>query len=132
MTPQKYKLSWSRKFLVTLAAIVAAAMPGSLLIASQPAFGAGNANFVGKWNISGGYLGITVKSENRATGVCSGITASPQYHMVGCRVTGNRYTFTITLGATYRSRNKGIIEGNKIIGTFSDTNGSVIHYTGTR
>jgi len=108
------------------------ALPCSLLIAPQPAFGAGNANFVGKWNVSGGYLGFTVKSENRATGACSGVTASPEYHMVGCRVTGNKYVFTITLGTSYRSRNKGTIEGNRIIGNFSDTNGSVVHYTGVR
>jgi len=121
-----------RRSLIVLMAVVATAMPGSLLIASQPAFGAGNANLVGRWTISGGYLGFTVKSENRATGACAGITASPQYHMIGCRVTGNRYVFTITLGTGYRSRNKGTIEGNKIIGTFSDSNGTVVQYTGVR
>lgn len=121
-----------RRTLISLMAVLAVATPSSLLLASQPAFGAGNANFVGRWTISGGYLGFTVKSENRATGACAGITASPQYHLIGCRVTGNRYVFTITLGTSYRSRNRGTIEGNKIVGTFSDSNGTVVQYTGVK
>jgi len=98
-----------RRVLLTLTATLVAALPGSILIASQPAFGAGNANLVGRWKISGGYLGVTVKSENRTTGACAGVTASSQYHMIGCRVTGNKYVFTITLGNSYRSRNVGTI-----------------------
>jgi hypothetical protein len=132
VAPRRATRHGLRRSLIVLMAVVATAMPGSLLIASQPAFGAGNANLVGRWTISGGYLGFTVKSENRATGACAGITASPQYHMIGCRVTGNRYVFTITLGTGYRSRNKGTIEGNKIIGSFSDSNGTVVQYTGVR
>jgi len=121
-----------RRLLLTLFATLAAVLPSSILIASQPAFAAGNANFVGRWAISGGYLGITVKSENRATGACAGVTASPQYHMIGCRVKGNKYVFTITLGKGYRSHNSGTISGNTITGSFKDTNGTVAQYTGTR
>jgi hypothetical protein len=121
-----------RRVLLTLTATLVAALPGSILIASQPAFGAGNANLVGRWKISGGYLGVTVKSENRTTGACAGVTASSQYHMIGCRVTGNKYVFTITLGNSYRSRNVGTISGNEIIGSFRDTNGTVVQYTGVR
>ncbi len=106
-------------------------LPGSLVIATTPAFAEGNANFVGKWSISGGYLGITIKSENRRTGACDGVTASPLYHLIGCHVSANRFVFTITEGS-YRSRNTGTIAGNKIFGTFKDTNGTVVHYSGTR
>jgi hypothetical protein len=52
--------------------------------------------------------------------------------MIGCHVTGNKYVFTITLGKSYRSRNVGTISGNKIIGSFTDTNGTVVQYTGVR
>jgi len=113
-------------------AALAATVPGSLLIASQPAFAAANANFVGRWTISGGYLGVTIKSENRTTGACAGATASPQYHIVGCHVTGNRCVFTITLGTGYRSRNVATISGNMITGKFGDSNGTVATYTGVR
>jgi hypothetical protein len=125
------KFRYSR-VLLTLIATLAAALPGSILIASQPAFGAGNANLIGKWKISGGYLGITIKSENRTTGACAGVTANSQYHLIGCHVTGNKYVFTITQGPSYRSRNIGTISGNRIIGSFKDTNGTVAQYTGIR
>ena len=131
-TPRRSNKFRSRRFLLTLIATLAAALPSSILLASQPAFGAGNANLVGSWKISGGYLGITVKSENRTTGACAGVTASSQYHMIGCHVTGNKYVFIITLGKSYRSRNVGTISGNKIIGSFTDTNGTVVQYTGVR
>ncbi len=117
--------------MLTLVASLAMVLPSSLVIATQPAFAEGNANFVGKWTISGGYLGITIKSENRRTGVCSGVTASSLYHLVGCRVSANKFVFTITEGS-YKSHNAGTIAGNKIFGSFKDTNGTVVDYTGTR
>jgi len=121
-----------RRVVLTLVAALAAALPSSVLIAAQPAFGATNANFVGRWTVSGGYLGFTIKSENRATGVCKGVTASPQYHLIGCRVKGDRYVFTITLGTGYSSHNVGTISGNSIVGSFRDTNGTAVQYTAVR
>ncbi|HEV3188310.1 MAG TPA: hypothetical protein VGZ04_09745 [Acidimicrobiales bacterium] len=118
--------------MLTSIATLAPALPISLVVASQPAFAAAKTNFVGKWNISGGYLGITFRSENRATGACAGVTASSLYHIIGCPQTGNRYAFTITEGATYRSRNVGTIAGNKITGSFNDSNGTSVPYTGVR
>lgn len=120
------------RVLRTSLATILLALSGSLLLAVQPAFAQGNANFVGRWQISGGYLGITIKSENRATGACTGITASSLYHLIGCHVTGNRYVFTITEGSSYRSRNVGTITGNRIVGNFKDTNGTNVQYTGVR
>jgi hypothetical protein len=121
-----------RRVFLTVIATLAAALPGSILIASQPAFAAGNASFIGTWKISGGYLGITIKSENRTTGACAGVTANSQYHLIGCHVTGTKYVFTITQGPSYRSHNVGRISGNRIIGSFKDTNGTVAQYTGVK
>ena len=125
------RFGYRQVFLTGIATLVAA-LPGSILIASQPAFAAGNANLIGTWKISGGYLGITIKSENRTTGACAGMTANSQYHLIGCHVTGSKYVFTITQGASYRSHNVGRISGNRIIGSFKDTNGTVAQYTGVR
>ena len=124
--------SRARMTLGSLVAIVATMMPAAVFVATPPAAASGDANLVGTWKISGGYLGFTVKSENHRTGVCAGVTASPLYHLVGCRVTGTKYVFTITYGTSYRSKNSGTIVGNKILGTFKDSNGAVIKYTGVR
>ncbi len=131
-TPRRLTGNRSRQFKRMLIAPLALVLTSSILISTQPAFGASNANFVGRWKISGGYLGFTVKSENRATGACAGVTASPLYHLKGCHVTGNKYVFTITEGASYRSRNVGTISGNAITGSFKDTNGTNTQYTGVR
>jgi hypothetical protein len=47
-------------------------------------------------------------------------------------VTGDAYTFTVTLGTSYRSLNKGVITGNTVSGGFTDTNGTSETYTATR
>ena len=45
---------------------------------------------------------------------------------------GNRYSFTITYGPSYKSRNTGTISGNRLKGSFKDTNGTAESYTATR
>jgi hypothetical protein len=100
-------------------------------MAAQSASASQSANFVGTWKVSGGYLGFTIKAENRATGACAGITASSMYHLIGCRVTGSSYVFTITEGS-YRSHNAGTIEGNRVVGHFTDSNGTAAQYTAVK
>jgi hypothetical protein len=109
------------------------ALPASLALLASSAFASGNVSFVGKWTPNTG-VGWTIKHENRSTGVCSGTTAleASGYRLVGCRVTGHRYVFTITLGSGYKSHNSGTIKGNTLSGRFKDTNGTVETYTATR
>jgi hypothetical protein len=49
-----------------------------------------------------------------------------------CRVSGHHYSFTITYGASYQSKNTGTFAGRKLTGSFKDTNGTVEHYTAKR
>lgn len=120
-----------RRLLFIVATLVAV-LPASILIVSSPASAATNTNFIGNWKVSGGYLGFIIKSENLRTGVCTGTTPLPQYHLIACRVTGNKYSFTITDGPSYRSHNIGTIEGNHAAGQFKDTNGTFVQYTAVR
>ncbi len=110
-----------------LAMIVAlVATPAALAKAS-------NVNFVGTWTPHTG-VGWTITHENRATGACSGYSAykSSGYGLIGCHVTGRRYRFTITYGSNYRSINTGTITGNRLKGSFKDSNGSGTPYTAVR
>ena len=93
-----------------------------------------NVNFRGTWQTSTGQP-FTITKENRKTGVCSGTTSLSKqgaYKLVACRVTGNRYAFTITYGASYKSYNKGTITANKLTGSFRDTNGTTGTYSAIR
>ncbi len=98
-----------------------------LAMEAPAALAARNVNFVGSWVPNTG-LAWTITRENRRTGVCGGITASPSYHIVNCRVHGRTYTF----GTAYKSYNKGTIRGNSLAGTFHDTNGTTEAYTAVR
>lgn len=102
-----------------------------LAMEAPAALAARNVNFVGSWVPNTG-LAWTITRENRRTGVCGGITASPSYHIVNCRVHGRTYTFTVTFGTAYKSYNKGTIRGNSLAGTFHDTNGTTEAYTAVR
>lgn len=97
------------------------------------ALAARNVNFVGIWTPNGG-VAWTITHENRRTGTCSGRSALAKqgYRLVGCRVHGSKYSFTITYGASYKSLNTGVIKGNKLSGSFHDTNGTVETYTAVR
>ncbi len=95
------------------------------------AFAAGNANFVGTWRGTTGPL-FTIDSQS-PSGACIGKTALPAgYTLVDCHVSGDHFRFTITFGPSYRSYNAGVITGNTLTATFTDTNGTTQHYTGTR
>jgi hypothetical protein len=109
------------------------ALPASLAMLAPSAFASSNVNFVGTWTPNTG-IGWTIKHENRATGVCSGTTAlaASGYRLVGCRVSGHKYVFTVTLGSGYKSHNSGTIKGNTLTGRFKDSNGTVETYTATR
>ena len=93
-----------------------------------------NVNFLGTWKTNNNQP-FTIKKENRQTGACSGTTSLSKiggYRLVACHVKGNQYAFTITLGAGYKSLNKGTITGNKLMGSFRDTNGATGVYTAVR
>jgi hypothetical protein len=47
-------------------------------------------------------------------------------------VKGDRYAFTITYGASYKSYNKGTITANRLTGSFRDTNGATGTYSAVR
>ena len=113
----------------TLAAVAGlAAAPTAL--ATTPAKTA-NVDFVGTWTPNTG-VAWTITKENAKTGACSGYSAlkSSGYGLVGCKVTGQHYRFTITLGSGYKSVNTGTIKGNTLKGSFND--GSINPYTATR
>lgn len=114
--------------LATVLAVLA-----SMALVAANAFASSNVNFIGTWTPNTG-VGWTIKHENRATGVCSGTSAlaAAGYRLVGCRVTGHKYVFTITLGSGYKSHNSGTIKGNTLTGRFKDSNGTVETYTATR
>ena len=132
-TPQRHlhRLARARRILLLGVTTLATIIPTSFLIASPSASAASNANFKGTWKVSGGYLGFTIKSENLHTGVCAGSTAEAQYHLIACRVTGHKYSFTITEGS-YRSHNTGTFSGNRAVGRFSDSNGTIVTYTAVK
>jgi hypothetical protein len=127
-----HRISKVRQLILTSITTLSLVLPTSFLLVSAPASAAGDANFVGSWKVSGGYLGFIIKSENRHSGVCTGSTPEPQYHLVGCRVNGHSYSFTITEGSSYRSRNTGTFSGNRANGKFSDTNRTVVKYTAVK
>ena len=121
---------------ITRGALCASAAAAATLVvlAPQASAAAKNVNFLGTWQTSNGQP-FTVKKENRATGACSGTTSLSKigaYRLVACRVKGNHYAFTIALGATYKSYNKGTVRGSMLVGGFHDTNGATGTYTAVR
>jgi len=121
-----------RRLLLIAVTTMAMFLPASFLFAFPPASAASDANFIGHWKVSGGYLGFIIKSENLRTGVCTGSTPEAQYHLIGCHVTGHKYSFTITEGPSYRSHNTGTFSGNRAVGRFSDSNGTFVKYTAVK
>jgi hypothetical protein len=100
----------------------------------QASAGIKNVNFVGTWKTSNNQP-FAVKKENRRTGACSGTTSLSKigpYKLVACHVKGNHYAFTITYGTGYKSYNNGTITGNKLKGSFRDTNGASGIYSAVR
>jgi hypothetical protein len=89
-----------------------------------------NVNFVGTWLVEPGQ-NFTIASENLATGECTGSSAATQFAMSGCKVTGEEYEFVLEEPG-YMSFNAGTIEGNKVQGSFHDTNHNEQTYTATR
>ena len=114
--------------LTTATAASILVLPASAVAKARP-----NVNFLGTWAVSGG-AGFTITSENRRTGACSGASALSKsgYKLVSCHVAGHRYGFVITYGPGYRSTNTGVITGNRLAGTFHDTNGTKESYTAVR
>lgn len=113
--------------------LAVAVVPVALAVFAPRALATTNVNFVGTWKVSSG-ASFTITKENRKTGVCAGRSSliKSGYKLVACRVHGNKYSFTITYGPSYKSRNTGTISGNSLKGTFKDTNGTVQSYTATR
>jgi lysophospholipase L1-like esterase len=99
----------------------------SLGIGASAALAAGpNADFVGTWHLSNGQPLVILTQD--ASGACTGTAVYP---MSGCQVSGNTYVFTLTTGS-YVSHNHGAIASDNLSGIFSDSNGTVRSYTGTR
>jgi hypothetical protein len=95
------------------------------------AFASGNANFVGTWTPDAG-IAWTITSQS-ASGACTGTSSyqSSGYDLIDCHVSGDNYTFTITAGGGYASKNTGVIKGNTLTGHFADSNGTNVDYTAT-
>jgi hypothetical protein len=74
----------------------------------------------------------TARRQDLATGACTGTPDYQGYTLTGCKVSGNSYVFTVNLGANYHSYNAGTINGNSVMGSFTDTNGTKQNYTATR
>jgi hypothetical protein len=125
--------TWRRRALtkIAVAAVAGGAVSGALAPAALAT--ARNVNFVGVWKPNTG-IGWTIKSENRKTGACTGVTAlaSSGYDLVDCQVHGHKYSFTVTYGSGYKSVNTGVIVANRLVGKFKDTNGTVEAYTAKR
>lgn len=125
---------WCKRAVLALIFTVAGVLPASLTVLTQNAFAGANVNFIGTWIPSlGAGQRWTVKSENPETGRCTGTSALSVsgYHFTNCKVTGNKYSFWITLGS-YKSHNSGTIAGNTLKGGFRDGNGTATPYTAKR
>jgi len=112
----------------------AAAAATLAIVVPQASATTENVNFVGTWKTDNGQP-FTITSENRKTGACSGTTSLSKigaYKLAACHVKGHQYAFAITLGSAYKSYNKGTITGNKLVGSFRDTDGAGGVYTAVR
>ena len=113
---------------LTLGGSLATAAPSGAASATAVA----NGNFKGVWSLSNGQ-GFVITQENRTSGVCKGTTSlGAGFGLTACKVTGQKYVFTITFGPTYKSHNSGSFRKTTLKGRFHDTNGSTGTYTGTR
>jgi hypothetical protein len=95
------------------------------------AFASGNANFLGTWTTSPDVGAFTITSES-GSGACVGTSSFQGYSLINCHVTGNNYVFTITAGGGYSSKNMGVISGNTLKGSFTDSNNTSVGYVATR
>ena len=113
----------------TGAALASAPAPSSVLAAKVA-----NVDFRGVWASSPG--GWQIRTENLATGACTGTTVFVGYTFTGCHVTGDSYVFVINLvinpGTTYHSYDSGTISGNSLQGQFHDTNENAQSISATR
>jgi hypothetical protein len=89
-----------------------------------------NVNFIGTWLAEPGE-NWTIASENLATGECTGSSAATQFVMSSCKVTGEEYEFVLEEPG-YKSFDAGTIEGNRVHGSFHDTNNTQETYAATR
>lgn len=115
---------------MVLALVIAAC--GLIWSCALPAvsLAAENVNFIGTWMAEPGE-NWTIGSENLATGECTGSSAATQFVMSGCKVTGEEYEFVLEEPG-YMSFDAGTIEGNKVHGSFHDTNHNEQTYAATR
>jgi hypothetical protein len=111
-----------------LTALLIVAMSVPLAVTSASA--SGNANFVGTWILSNGGSFIIIAQS--AGGACTQLPRGG-FSTANCRVSGDDYSLTaVETNSTYESYNKGVIKGNTLTGSFTDTNGTHQAYTGTR
>jgi hypothetical protein len=134
MDPIEEESDMDRSIVRGALSVTVAAAATLAMLAPQASATAKNVNFLGTWNTDNNQP-FTIKTENRKTGVCSGTTSLSKmgpYKLVACHVNGNKYAFTITYGAGYKSYNKGTITANMLTGKFRDTNGSTGIYSAVR
>jgi hypothetical protein len=117
---------------ITALALAAWIPAASEVAASSRAHSHGNANFKGHWHLSNGQ-DFTVTTENVKTGRCKGRTSlGPPYKFSACEVKGNHYSFHITDGPGYTSKNAGHFTTHELSGHWHDNDGASGTYTATR
>ena len=109
-------------------ALFAMIIPSSFV---SDAFASGNADFIGTWTTVPDVGAFTITGES-GSGACTGTSSFQGYSLVNCQVTGNNYAFTITAGGGYSSKNTGVISGNTLKGSFTDSNSTSVSYMATR
>jgi hypothetical protein len=126
----------SKLFAIPLGAAILAVVGTGAALASAPAPSTllapkvANVDFRGVWGPPPS--GWQIRTENLATGACTGTTDFIHYTFTGCKVTGNSYVFVINYGTAYHSYDSGTISGNSVEGQFHDTNGIAATYSETR
>lgn len=92
-----------------------------------------NADILGQWvDAPGSTYGGTYTSE-AASGKCKGTTPyGAGYALKDCKVTGDKLTFIVTYGSSYKSYNTDHVTGNTLTGSFHDTNGTEETYSSVR
>jgi len=108
-----------------------ASFPAATLPLHSAGAAGGNVSFVGTWTPNTG-VGWTITSQS-PSGACTGFSAVAGFKLTDCHVSGNTYSFTVVqVGTSYSSRNTGVITGDTLSGSFTDTNGTTRQYTATR
>ncbi len=117
--------------LVVALLVGVACFPAATLPLPDASAASGNVSFVGTWMTNLG-SGWTITSQS-TVGACTGYSSLAGFKMTTCHVSGHSYAFTVVqVGTTYSSRNTGVITGNTVSGSFTDTNGTTQAYTATR